>query len=380
MRITINTGTFATEVAWLARLLPSRIAVPVLAGVHLATGEGSVRLTVYDYETSGTVDVDAHVSEPGTVLVSGRALATIAALLPEGADAHLAVDGPRLTVTAGDAKFTLPTLPIEDYPTVPAPGEEIGRVDAETFSAAVGQVIAAVSTDATLPMICAVQLRLGERLSLAGTDRYRIAQRRMPWNPTMEAGDADALLLVPPRTLHYAARTLSADDHIGLGVQRDGDGGHVSGVTLSDGHRTVSTRLIAADPPTIERLFAGAAAPVVTATVNVERLRSAARRAGALCTAVTPVVLDIQDDHITVEGGDGDAGGRDVVPAVTDGQPHTVAVRHGYLLDCLDALVTEQARLLVPADHKPLRILPDTGEDAETAGYRYLLMPVRRGD
>lgn len=106
---------FAEAVAWVARNLPTRPTVPVLAGVLLTGSEDGLVISGFDYEVSAEVRVAAEIASPGTVLVSGRLLSDITRALPDRpVDFH--VDGTRVSLTCGSARFSLPTMAVEDYP------------------------------------------------------------------------------------------------------------------------------------------------------------------------------------------------------------------------------------------------------------------------
>ena len=65
-----------------------------------------------------------------------------------------------------------------------------GTADGGALAAAIGQVTPAASRDDTLPMLTAVNVELdGQTMTLAATDRYRLAVRELDWNPAPGAGD-----------------------------------------------------------------------------------------------------------------------------------------------------------------------------------------------
>ena len=71
-----------------------------------------------------TLDGDAAEAPAERVLVSGRLLAEITRALP-AKPVDVAVDGPRVTIVGGSARFTLPTMPVEDYPPLPADARRV---------------------------------------------------------------------------------------------------------------------------------------------------------------------------------------------------------------------------------------------------------------
>ena len=132
--------------------------------------------------------VDGEVADPGTVLVSGRLLADIARSLP-ARPVDIASDGSKVVITCGSARFTLQTLPVEEYPELPALPETSGTVDGALLAEAVGQVAVAAGRDDMLPTLTGIRVEIeGESVTLAATDRYRLAVREFTWRPRAAGG------------------------------------------------------------------------------------------------------------------------------------------------------------------------------------------------
>ena len=187
MKFRVERDVLADAAAWVARSLPARPPVPVLGGVLLeaTSGPSGDRLTVsgFDYETSARVELDATIGDPGRVLVSGRLLADITRALP-AKPVDVVVDGARATISCGNSRFSLPTMPVEDYPQLPAMPQVAGIVPGDVLAQAVQQVAVAAGRDDTLPMLTGIRLEIdGPRLTLAATDRFRLAVRELEWTP-----------------------------------------------------------------------------------------------------------------------------------------------------------------------------------------------------
>src|ERR1700749_1167474 len=106
---------FADAVAWVARTLTARTTVTVLAVLLLTGSDDGLTISGFDYEVSAEVRLAAEIASPGTVLVSGRLLSDITRGFPDmPVDVHL--DGTRVALTCGSARFSLPTMAVEDYP------------------------------------------------------------------------------------------------------------------------------------------------------------------------------------------------------------------------------------------------------------------------
>ena len=118
LKFRVSREEFADSVAWVARSLPSRPPVPVLGGVLLDATEAGLTVSGFDYEVSAQVRVSADVTTAGQALVSGRLLADITKSLPNK-PVDVTLEGTRVLISCGSAKFSLPTMPVEDYPQLP---------------------------------------------------------------------------------------------------------------------------------------------------------------------------------------------------------------------------------------------------------------------
>ena len=210
---------FADAVAWVARSLPSRPpSNPVLAGVLITGSDDGLTIAGFDFDVSAEVTVPAEIASPGTVLVSGRLLSDITRALPTK-PVDVSVDGTRMLLTCGSAKFSLPAMPVEDYPTLPSLPAETGVVAADLFTEAVGQVAVAAGRDDTLPMLTGIRVEIsGDKIVLAATDRFRLAVREINWGSV--SPDVEAAVLVPAKTLAETAKSVSptSDVHLALGT------------------------------------------------------------------------------------------------------------------------------------------------------------------
>jgi DNA polymerase III subunit beta len=222
VRFQVERDVLAEAVAWTARALPARPALPVLAGMRLQAGE-ELTLSSFDYDVSAQATLPVAADEPGEVLVSGRLLAEITRSLPPR-QVEFGTDGSRTVVTCGSANFSLLMLPSDDYPALPEMPPSVGTVESDVFAAAVNQVAAAAGRDDTLPALTGVRAEIeGDRLTLVATDRYRLAVRELRWNPA--STDLSAAVLVPGKALSDTARALTAGAEVSIALALPGDSG-----------------------------------------------------------------------------------------------------------------------------------------------------------
>jgi len=373
VKFRVERDVLADAVTWAARALPSRPPVPVLAGLLLeADPDGVLRLSSFDYEVSARVEVPAEVSDGGTVLVSGKLLADISRSLP-GKPVDVATDGSRVSLTCGASRFTLLTMPVDEYPTLPSMPEGTGAVSGDVFTHAVAQVTIAASRDETLPILTGVRMEIeGDVVTLLATDRYRLAMRTLPWRPSSPG--VSTVALVRARTLSEVSKALGAAGDVNLALST---GGSTELIGFEAAGRRTTSLLVDGEYPKVRSLFP--AESPTHAVVDTHALIEAVRRVALVAERNTPVRLSFTDGVLTLEAGQGeDAQASEAVECTLTGEDISIAFNPQFLLDGLQALTTQFARLSFTQAQKPAVIsgqADSEGEDDET--YRYLIMPVR---
>jgi DNA polymerase-3 subunit beta len=374
VKFRVERDVLAEAVTWVARGLPARPPVPVLAGILLqADDDGSLTLSAFDYEVSARVTVAADVAEGGTVLVLGRLLADISRNLPDR-PIDVVAEGSKVQVTCGASRFSLLMMPADDYPTLPSSPEPSGTVDGHLFTQAVSQVSVAADRGDTLPILTGVRVEVsGDRMTLLATDRYRLAMRELTWNPTTT--NADHVVLIPARTLSETARSLGASGSIdvALGATAGGDGL----VGFEAGRRRTTTRLLDGEYPKVSSIF-----PTSTdteAVVRTAELVEAVKRVALVAERNTPVRLRFGDGQVAIEAGTGDdAQASEAVECTLTGPEIEIAFNPHYLLDGLGVMGTDFTRVSFTQPSRPAVLSGQAEEDGEAdTSYRYVLMPVR---
>ncbi|MDQ3761595.1 MAG: DNA polymerase III subunit beta [Actinomycetota bacterium] len=381
MEFELERDAFAEAVAWTARGLPARPVVPVTAGVVLEVTDGAMIVSGFDFEVLNRIEVPVTDKSTGRVLVSGRLLAEIARALPPK-DVRVAVEGNRLAVRCGSARFNLPLLHVEDYPVVPELPATSGTVRGDVFATAVSQVTAAASRDETLPILTGVRMEIGhDQLTFAATDRYRLAERHIPWTPTgmipgNEPDAPNAAVIVPAKTLADAAKSLASANEVTLSLGTAADAGFLG---FSAGGRQTLTRLL--DGEFVK--FASLWPTEVTTTVEVEvaPFIAALKRVSLVAQRFAPVRLAFADGvaQLSAEAEDESSAEEELEAGIT-GEPLTIGFNAGYLLDGLTAVTTPRATMTFTEPTRPTVITPVIGldaDDAQDGSYRYLVMSMR---
>jgi len=376
VKFQVNRDVFSEAVSFAVRLLPQRTTQPILSGILLEASDGALVLSSFDYEVSSRTEIAAEVDDPGTALVSGRLLADIASRLPN-APVQFSTDEGRIAVRCGSAKFTLLSMPVEEYPTLPQVDERTGVVPAEDFATAVAQVTVAASRDDVTPVITGVQLEVGETsLSLVATDRYRVAVRDIDWDggTTSSAGTA---ALIPARTLSEIGKTFSHSGTVGVSIVR-GDDREL--IAFSADKRTVTSLLIKGNFPPVKRLFPEQVDNYAVLTTS--ELIEAVRRVSLVLEREAALRFNFSVDGLSLEAaGSEQAQAQETIEAHLHGDDTVVSLKPSFLLDALQAVHSEFVRVSFtktenPNKPGPVLITSQSSKDQPGAdNYKYLLQP-----
>lgn len=376
MKFTVARDVLTEAVTWTARTVPSRPSSPILAGIRITADNATVSLASFDYEISAHSEIEAQVDETGDILVPGKLLADISKSLPNR-DVDFRLEGNKLAVYCGSFSSTLPTMSVEEYPTLPKVPQVKGTIDARVFAQTISQVSVAAATDETIPLLTGIRMEIeGDTITLLSTDRYRLAMRTFQWEPN-EPGISTSLL-VKAKTLNDVAKSITAAGNIEIAFNT----GETTGQSLIGfraGTRHTTSTLMDGEYPPVRRLFPESTPTI--AFVNRADLLEAVKRVALVAEQKTSVRLGFSQGQLVLEAGqDDNAQASETLSAQLQGEEIRTAFNPQYLQAGLAALNTQYVRFSFTDAAKPAVL---TGQNEPLAeddpSFRYLLMPIRFG-
>lgn len=372
MKFSVGSASLTDSVNWVSRSLSTRPIMTALLGIVI-DAQKDVTLSASDLETSAKSYFTAEIKEPGRVLVPGRLLTEISKALPNKT-VTFQLDGTRVLVTAGSAKFTLPTLPLNEYPNLPNLPETSGTIASELFATAVNQVAVAAGRDDSLPTLTGIHIDITkEIITLAATDRYRLAVREINWTPNDPELTTTALLRA--RTLADAARTIANTKSVSIAIAPTSSNERLVGFA-SEAKTMTSRQLDGSFPPYRHLLPSETSA---NAVIEVAKLLDSVRRVALVTDKTVPLRLKFNNNTLQLEAGAGDeAQATEELEIIYTGEAIDIAFNPTFLTDGLSALGTAYVNIAFTGSNKPAMLTgkskPDSGTDTS---FRYLLMPMR---
>lgn len=373
MKFTVDQQALTDGVNWVSRSLSTRPIKTELLGIKIdATGD-QVILSGSDLETSSKALFNADIFEKGEVLVPGKLLAEISRSLPNK-PITITLDGSRVLVTSGSAKFTLPTLSLDEYPNLPELPAKTGVIASDTFATAVAQVAIAAGRDDSLPTLTGVHIEIEEdKVTLAATDRYRLAVREFSWDPSTPGLSTSALLRA--RTLADAAKSLTGSKTVSLSFAPAASNDRLAG--FAGEGKLMTSRMLDGTFPPYRHLLPSES--TTTAVVEVAPFLDSVRRVALVADKTIPLRLEFADGGVSLEAGTGEeAQATETIDVLLNGEPISIAFNPTFLADGLQAVGTPFVQISFTGSNKPAILTgrnEPNGPSIDT--YKYLLMPMR---
>jgi DNA polymerase-3 subunit beta len=171
MKLTIERGALLKSLGHVQNVVERRNTIPILSNVLLEAGSNSLGLTATDMDLTIVERVPVSVGSNGAATVPAHTLYDIVRKLPDGAQVEIdgGGEGGQATVRAGRSKFSLPTLPREDFPAT-AGGDLPHRfvVPAKDLRGLIDRSRFAISTEETRYYLNGIYLHVGEAKTAEG--------------------------------------------------------------------------------------------------------------------------------------------------------------------------------------------------------------------
>jgi DNA polymerase-3 subunit beta len=373
MKFIVEQSALVDGVNWVSRSLSTRPIKTELLGIVINATSDAVYLSASDLETASKSHFQADVKEPGKVLVPGKLLAEISRSLPNKPITFV-LDGTRVLVTSGSSKFTLPTLSVDEYPNLPELPDTTGTLASDIFATAVSQVAIAAGRDDSLPTLTGVHVEINqETVTLAATDRYRLAVREIQWDPTAPNVSTSALLRA--RTIADAAKSLTGTKTVSISFAPTSSNDRLAG--FAGEGKTMTSRMLDGTFPPYRHLLPQEVTS--TALVEVATLLDSVRRVALVTDKTVPLRLDFNNNTLSLEAGAGEeAQATEAIEILLTGEPISIAFNPVFLADGLTAVGTKYVQISFTGPNKPAILMGKSDKDgALVENYRYLLMPMR---
>ncbi len=328
--------------------IATKAQIPISGNV-LLIGDDFLSITATNLETQIKSRADVQSDSGFGVTVPARKLFDILRLAPEGATVKIEAAGDKLKVKAGPSRYTLATMPVENFPAfVTSDTEQSVVLPAETLLRGFKRVAFCMAVNDVRYYLNGVALRLTTtHLETVASDGHRLAMQKMVLPESQElAGELkilprDAVMGIIKFLSEAIKQTSGQAVRLSIGI-------NTASVTLvsDEGDGTqFSTKLIEGKYPHVERVI-----PKETTTrfsVPVSALVSSIQRAGVVSEGKdNRIQVDIADSLLSVLSANSEGEqAQEEVTITLDGEPLTLGFNGAYLMDALNVVEADAAEL-----------------------------------
>ncbi len=340
---------------------------PVLSNVLLNADDGALTITATDTEIELQAKADLHIDLDGQITVPARKLLDICKYLPESARVDFDSSGEKVKFQSGRSRFTLSTLPAAEFPVV----DELEDAQAVTLTA--GQLLQCIRSTSFSMAQQDVRFYLNgmlleissNKLSCVATDGHRLAYAEVETDAKPEA---PVRAIIPRKSVNELQRLLGIseeEDKVNLLITPQ----HLQ-AKLGDIRMT--TKLIDGRFPDYNRVI-----PLdgnKELLIDVTTLKQSLTRASVLSNEkYRGVRLALQTGILTISSNNPDQEEAiDELEVEYSGDSAEIGFNVTYLLDVLNVLDTENARLIIKDGNSSVLVMPDNHQDS-----KYVVMPMR---
>ncbi|MEN9719099.1 MAG: hypothetical protein RIQ99_1977, partial [Pseudomonadota bacterium] len=371
MKATIERATLLKCLSHVQSVVERRNTIPILSNVLIeAAGDGAVRVTATDLDLQVVETMAAvAVESAGAITVSAHLLFDIARKLPDGSQVSLETGEGRMAVKAGRSRFSLPTLPCDDFPKIVEGDLPTSfELPAATLAQMIDRTRFAISTEETRYYLNGIFLHVSDDdLKAAATDGHRLARFTIK-RPDGADGMPD--VIVPRKCVAELRKLLeeALDTNVVIDLSASkirfklgGESGVVLTSKLIDGTFPDYSRVI---PTGNDKLL----------KLDPKSLYEGVDRVATIATEKTRAVkMALDHDKVTLSVTSPDNGtAAEEVPADYSSDSFEIGFNANYLKDILGQVEGDSVELHLADAGAPTLIRQD-----EKSPALYVLMPMR---
>jgi DNA polymerase-3 subunit beta len=342
-----------------------RQTLPILANVLVSAKPDELVLTATDLEVELRTHASVEADGEADFTLPARKLIDICKALPEGADIELSVEGDKATLRSGRGRYTLGTLPAQDYPSIePAAASDTLELPENVLKLLIDKTHFAMAQQDVRYYLNGMLLEVQPgRIRTVATDGHRLAlcDQDFPSDSS-----ANIQVILPRKAVSELGRLLSdSDDPVKLEISN-------SHVRLTLASASFTSKLIDGRFPDYERVMPSGEPQLVTA--DKDALRQSLARTAILSNEkyrgirfrLSPGLLHLQAHNPEQDEAE------EEVEVQYQGDEMTIGFNVGYLLDVLGVIDSEVVNIAVTDANSSSLIT-----SGNSSSCRFVIMPMR---
>jgi DNA polymerase-3 subunit beta len=362
MKLTVTQENLSRALSTVSRVASSLSSLPILSNVLLKTESNRLIVAATNLDIAVSETIGAKITQPGSITVPARLMQDFVGSLPSGT-LELDVIENRLQLKAERFDSTIHGVAADEFPVMPTlEGGSTLEFSVAEMKQTLQQVLFAVSNDDARPVLTAVYMHAdGEKLYVAATDSYRLAEK------TLSRAAGDISLLLPSQSLQELLRSLK-DDTASVQLSYDEQQARFKVLDVE-----IVTRLVDGQYPDYKKLlpksFETTAKLSRQALNEITKVSSlfAREAAGSITLLIDEAKKEVSISSIASQVGENTASAE----AEVNGNA-SITMNSRYILDAIQAFEGEKIQINVNGKLDPCILT-----DPKDSSYLHVIMPVK---
>lgn len=366
MRFSCEKALLQTAVTTASRVVASKSSIQALEGVLIEAEPSGLRISGYNLETGIVTQVEAQVSQPGSIVLAARLFSEIIRRLPDDV-VSVSAEGCNVHIACGPTEFDILGSSAEEFPDLPTVDEGGSlTVTQGALHSMISRVIFAVSTNESRPVHTGALFEVNSGLlTMVAVDGYRLALRR---EKILDSTSSLMSFVVPGAALNEVDKICADSDEP---------------VTITEGERHILFQLGSATlvARRLEGEFLNYRQTIpqnngVVLEAETSDLLLSIDRASLIINEKlkSPLRCKFTENLLSITSRTAIGSAFDTCPIDGNGKGLEIGFNNRYLMEAIKAAPAGRVRLELNTATSPCLILPPAGEEDN---FLYMVLPVR---
>ena len=365
MRFTVSKTEIVKALSSTLGVVEKRQALPILSNVFLAVEDNNISITATDLESEvQTTCTPINVESTGSTTAPAKKLNELCRLLPDGSEISIFLNGDKLSVESGSGKYSISTLPSEDFPVFDVVSENkeftiLGSVLRNLIS----KTSFAMGNQDWRHYLNGMYLNIEDKnITAVTTDAHRLA---ISTNSTSTSVSSEISGIIPRKSINEIGKLLSDSSEE---------------VTLSLGSNTIMlktdstsfvSKLIEGKFPNYEQVLPSGESSVLS--VNTKQLSEILSRVSVLSSdKFKGIKLNIKSNQVLVSANNPEQEeGEESFKSNYSGEDMEIAFNVNYIQEVLSNIDSNDCNINLYGSDKSCLISPSDDPDL-----KYVVMPL----
>lgn len=371
MKIVIERAALLKALGHVQSVVERRGTIPILSNVKIEAAADTLHLTTTDMDIAVVEKAKATIAEPGRTTVPAQTFYEIVRKLPDGSQVEItrAPDGAKLIIRASNSRFSLATLPVEDFPVMTEGDLPFSfSITASECNALIDKTRFAVSTEETRYYLNGIYLHAAETqghavLRAVATDGHRLARIEV----ALPAGAAKMPgIIIPRKTIGEIKRLLEDGvTHVEISLSD-------SKIRFACGNAVLVSKLIDGTFPDYERVIPSANDKIME--VGGKDFSRAVDRVSTIASEKTRgIKLAVAQGKLTLSADSPEHGtATEELDVTFSADPVEIGFNSRYLLEMMAQIEGDTVQFVLSDSTSPALV-----RDTVDVSALYVVMPMR---